>query len=259
MFGIIPISPNEERSRNLILVFRIYLVMLLIGLFIEVATAFSLHQNGGNIIESRMLVMATALITVLAGLLNIVLTVYLIMWLRRAYHNLHKAGSRHLRHSEGWAAGAWFVPILNFFWPLQIVRDTWRETQNVFRKQGEFYERKEDNITGWWWALFLIAIFVGYIGSLNIQFKNFEAGYSFSALSHAGYIFSGFLLISIIRKISAMETQMMERAHQYYAWLNQQQAQNFREQNSGEIQNQQQQENFYRPDSPDNDIPPSQA
>ena len=35
-----------------------------------------------------------------------------IMWFRRAYFNLHQKVSW-LNHSEGWAAGCWFVPIVN--------------------------------------------------------------------------------------------------------------------------------------------------
>ncbi|MEO5645118.1 MAG: DUF4328 domain-containing protein [Bacteroidia bacterium] len=239
MYGINPISPNEERSKTSLLLLRIYLVILFCLLFTEIVAAVILHKNGGNMRESLMVVAAVGIVGALGGIVNILFMVYFIMWLRRAYHNLHKAGSKNLRHSEGWAAGAWFIPIMSFVWPLQIVRDTWIEMQNVFRKQGEFYEREEDTVTGWWWAFFLVALFVGYIGSFNINFKNFEIGYTFSALSHLGYIFSGIMLITVIRKISDMENDMSQRANGYYAWLTQQQAEQYQQQqNEGNMQQQ---------------------
>ncbi len=30
------------------------------------------------------------------------------------------------RYGHGWAIGGWFVPILNFWRPMQVVNDVWR-------------------------------------------------------------------------------------------------------------------------------------
>lgn len=247
MYGINPISPNEERSKAAILLLRIYLVFLFCGFFAEIAAAVIIHNNGGNMAESLTVVMAVAIISGIGGIVNIIFMVYFIMWLRRAYHNLHKAGAQGLRHSEGWAAGAWFIPLMSFVWPLQIVRDTWNEMPNVFRKQGEYYEREEDNVTSWWWAFFIVAIFVAYIGSLGLNTQHFEVGYAFSAVSHIGYILSGFLLISIIRRITVMETDMMQRANEFYAWVTQQQAAEYQRQQQANSEATQQQANPITP------------
>lgn len=95
-------------------------------------------------------------------ILLIVLCVTCIMWFRRAYHNPYKIGISYLSYSEGWAAGAWFVPFMNLVRPYTIMKEIWTNTQDFVRKEGE--EIKSSSILGWWWALYLIGNFAAQIG-----------------------------------------------------------------------------------------------
>jgi len=98
------------------------------------------------------------------NLIMIILTmIFFIMWFRRAYYNLHCLSWNEARHSEGWAAGSWFIPILNLVWPYQIMEDIWKGTQNAIRER--FGEPQSATIVGWWWALSLINFFFSYITS----------------------------------------------------------------------------------------------
>jgi len=98
------------------------------------------------------------------NLIMLILTmIFFIMWFRRAYYNLHCLSWNEARHSEGWAAGSWFIPILNLFWPYQIMEDIWRGTQNAIRER--FGEPQSSAIVGWWWALYLVNNFYGYFTS----------------------------------------------------------------------------------------------
>ena len=208
MQGSNPIFSNDERSKTVILVFRIYMVLLAFSIVSE-CVAYANFRNQEYITSStRMLMLVVALVGFVRAIGYIFLAVFFIMWMRRAYHNVHKAGSRLLRHSEGWAAGAWFVPFLNLSWPLQIMRDIWIETQNVFRRQDQPFEREEDNITGWWWAMFLVSGIVSEIGAFAINSQNFEMGYAFAAMADLGYVFAAVLAITMIQRISRMETEM---------------------------------------------------
>ena len=92
--------------------------------------------------------------------------IFFIMWFRRAYYNLHCLSWHNARHSEGWAAGSWFIPILSLFWPYQIMEDIWRGTQNAIKER--FGEPQSAAIVGWWWTLFLINNFFGYITAFAI-------------------------------------------------------------------------------------------
>jgi hypothetical protein len=237
MLGFIPFPANQDRSRSLLLALRIFMIILALNALCELAIVISFKTGGYLNYYSRMLIMANGLIAIGRIIGYIVLIVLFIMWMRRAYNTLHIAGSRNLHYSEGWAAGAWFVPIINFFYPLQIMRDIWHETQNVFRKNGEVYEKQEDNITGWWWALWLLAIPITWIANYALRAKDFETGYLFSSLSTLGYLFDGFLVMIVIKRISAMELDMMDRAQQYYAWVTQQQSAQYQQQQEQQQQN----------------------
>jgi len=52
--------------------------------------------------------------------------VVFIMWFRRAYFNLN--ARKKCEHTEGWAAGSWFVPVISLFRPFQIMKEMWVET-----------------------------------------------------------------------------------------------------------------------------------
>jgi amino acid transporter len=70
-----------------------------------------------------------------ANLIMLVLgMIFFIMWFRRAYYNLHMLPWHTARHTEGWAAGSWFIPILSLFWPYQIMDDIWKGTQKAIRE-----------------------------------------------------------------------------------------------------------------------------
>jgi hypothetical protein len=241
MYTFTPITPNAERARTVVLFFWIFIAVLGINTILEVVTATQINSPADLMFGNKPLLIATVLVAGVRFIGFILMAVFFIMWMRRAYHNLHKAGSRNLRHSEGWASGAWFVPILNFAWPLQIMRDIWEETQNVFRPQNQQrYEYEEDNITRWWWAMFLASGFVTQIASFMMRTGNIHGGYMFAALGTLGYVFAGILAVTMVKRISRMESDMLERAQFYYNWLNQQYAEQYKEQQAeGQTQPQQ--------------------
>lgn len=81
------------------------------------------------------------------------------MWLRRAYYNLHQLPDIRPDYSDGWAAGAWFVPFLNFVRPFTTMREVWQDTQRV--AWGRIVE--PSTILGWWWTAYIVKIIVGRI------------------------------------------------------------------------------------------------
>lgn len=85
--------------------------------------------------------------------------VALIRWLRRAYYNLHQLPGIHPEYSDGWAAGAWFMPFINFWRPFTIMREVWQDTQLAAVGQVAV----PATALGWWWASFILKLIVGRI------------------------------------------------------------------------------------------------
>jgi len=82
--------------------------------------------------------------------------VFLIRWLRRAYYNLHLLPGINPEYTEGWAAGAWFVPFLNLVRPFTIIREVWNDTQRAAFGQIAV----PATLLVWWWAAHLLQGFV---------------------------------------------------------------------------------------------------
>lgn len=221
-----PVLANDERARTSLMLFRILLAILSLNLLAELVLSFKLNDPTDMFDSAnRYMIIVTGLIALFRSLFTILLAVFFIMWMRRAYHNLHKAGSTYLSFSEGWASGAWFVPFINLGRPWKIMSEIFQETQMVFRKPNEFgFEKEHDNITGWWWASFITSGVVAQIGSIFIRSGNLRTGYLFAAVSDLGYVMAAVLAMNMIKRISAMETDMMARAQAYYAELSAQYA-----------------------------------
>ncbi|RZK31289.1 MAG: DUF4328 domain-containing protein [Hymenobacter sp.] len=87
--------------------------------------------------------------------------IWLIMWLRRAYYNLHQLPNIRPEYSDGWAAGAWFVPFLNFVRPYTIMKEVWQDTQRA--AWGRIVA--PSTVLGWWWATFILKLIMSRITS----------------------------------------------------------------------------------------------
>src|SRR4051794_40925458 len=77
------------------------------------------------------------------------------MWAYRAYHNLDLVAPGARRYDKGWAGGAWFVPILSLFRPVQIVNDLRRGA----------CDGRYGVLVGFWWAMFLIQGWFGFFAA----------------------------------------------------------------------------------------------
>lgn len=154
---------NQQRGRMARVVF--FLFALTCGSLVLISLAgMSLPDwngaaNGTSSGFTAGLYYGYILLLITYFLLLIASYVYLIMWLRRAYYNLHQVPGIHPEYSDGWAAGAWFVPFLNFVRPYTIMREVWQDTQRA--AWGRTVE--PGNLLGWWWAAFLVKLVMGRI------------------------------------------------------------------------------------------------
>jgi len=157
------LRPNEQRAKHAIILIWIVLAMDIASL---VSGYFQYHllqtvANGGEITteaananDSRERVIA-----IVHMVANLVSAVTFILWFRRAYFNLHqKVGN--LSQPEGWAAGAWFVPIINLYRPYQIMKELYVETKEILFRTGTGKDFSTAAL-GWWWTLWIISNILG--------------------------------------------------------------------------------------------------
>jgi len=170
------IKPNGQRAKNAVMLIWIVLVLEIVS-FISGYLQYDLLQsvaNGGEISSDT----ATAndsreqIIAILYMITYLISAITFILWFRRAYYNLHLK-VKYLSYTEGWAAGCWFVPIVNLYRPYKIMREMYQKAKDLLSKEGiEFKRTLTTNALGWWWALWIISNIIGQIvfrASLNAE------------------------------------------------------------------------------------------
>ncbi|MBN2680940.1 MAG: DUF4328 domain-containing protein [Bacteroidales bacterium] len=114
------LRPNLQRAKNAKIFVYISMAMgigMLISMYLqsellakaargEFVTVEDVNSN-----DQRHVLVSSLYIIV-----YIISAITFIQWFRRAYFNLHLK-TKNLSSSEGWAAGCWFVPVLNLFKP----------------------------------------------------------------------------------------------------------------------------------------------
>lgn len=89
----------------------------------------------------------------------VVSIVTFLRWFRRAYYNLNIRVN--CSHSEGWAAGAWFVPIISLFRPYQIMKEMDLKTTNLINSKTNNQLKSDVTVIGLWWVLWIVSNYIG--------------------------------------------------------------------------------------------------
>ena len=89
----------------------------------------------------------------------IICAVVFVVWTHRTYRNLTPLGASGLRFRNGWAIGGWFVPVLAFWRPKQIVNDTWRASDRDLppnAARAEWGASRTPVLMAVWWGLWVV-------------------------------------------------------------------------------------------------------
>jgi hypothetical protein len=209
------LRPNSDRARNaqtLIWLVMAACIALMATTFIEIDVLQRLDNEtfGEDIMaEAERSDSMNQLAAIIYSILRIISAVVFIQWFRRAYHNISNFAETD--HTNGWAAGAWFVPIINWFRPFYIMRELWMKITNQLGEDQ--LESKKFNYffyTGVWWTLWIITSVLN-----NYLFRAEQE--TITQMINADYvsIFTGFLeiplaivTVKIIKEYNKLEEQL---------------------------------------------------
>ncbi len=151
----------------------------------------------------------------LAGLVYLGTAVVFCTWMYRSYANLRELGVRGLRYSPAWAAGAFFVPILNLWRPCQIAQEMWRASSpQLDEEDGPRWQRTSGSgIVGGWWTFWLLSNFVNQVAvraALAEGREAFEIGAVAGALGGGLSCLAALFAIFMIRGLRRRQEQKLE-------------------------------------------------
>ncbi|MER5308351.1 DUF4328 domain-containing protein [Streptomyces sp. NPDC002773] len=95
-------------------------------------------------------------------LLSLPTQIVFIIWFFRVRRNAEVFASDLHRGGPGWAIGAWFVPIAQFWWPRSVAAGTWRAS-----RRDPYGDGKEEPLAllNWWWAVWIFSVLFGTFAS----------------------------------------------------------------------------------------------
>ena len=154
--------PNSDRARNaqtLVWLVMAGSIALIATTYLELDVLERLKNGVGEydegiVAEAERSDSMNQLAAIINSILRIISAVFFIQWFRRAYHNISNFTTPIF--TNGWAAGAWFVPFINLARPLQIMRELWESITN-YQGADEFNTPKFNYklYTGIWWTLWI--------------------------------------------------------------------------------------------------------
>jgi hypothetical protein len=212
------LRPNGQRAKNAMLLIWIVLAIEIVAL-ISKCFQYNLLQtvaNGGLITqeEANANDNTEQIIAILYLIVYFISGITFIQWFRRAYYNLHLKVN-YLSHTEGWASGSWFVPIICLYRPQQIMRELYDETKSFLTAKGI---NVGDNFTtgslGLWWTFWIISNFMGQF--IFRYSKNAESIDELTTVTIMGIVDSvigiplALITIKIIKDYSRVEPLLVE-------------------------------------------------
>lgn len=130
--------------------------------------------------------------------------VVFLVWLWRARINSELTGgiAEH-RRSRGWVIGGWICPVVNLWFPFQVVDD-------VHRTSSPHAAQSNGLVVGWWIA-FLVGQVIdrilmrAYLED-EVTAENLLTAANLSTVSAAVSVVSGVLVILIVKRISGWQS-----------------------------------------------------
>jgi hypothetical protein len=209
-----PLRPNDRRAKNAISMVWAVLILNIITAIFSVFGDIVFDESdfsGNGMIGIIALVMEVAIILYLIATIASVVT--FIMWFRRAYFNLHQFRGD-LLYGEGWAVGCWFIPVLNLYMPYQIMKDLYTKTNTILSQNLiTCNKRLPIKYVNWWWILWLILSFLGYLSFIMTMLDSFYGSETtLDLITSALMIPLSFVTVMLIKDYSKIEEALTDIA-----------------------------------------------
>ena len=138
-----------------------------------------------------------------------------LIWLYRASKNLAPLGTQNQEYSPGWAVGYWFIPIVSFFVPYQVVKEIWKGSlpEPYSQIPTASAELPTSPLLLPWWIAWLAGIWAGNItaflwfGTTTVQ--ELIVSDVITLMSNAALLIALVLVLILIWQI----TRNQERRH----------------------------------------------
>jgi hypothetical protein len=157
-----------------------------------------------DLVSADNLAMGAVWLAVLA--LLAAATVFL-TWLWRARVNAERLCRAQHRWSRGWTIGAWFVPVVNLWFPRQVVDDIWRTSKPGVPKDTYRVDGLEPSplVRAWWYTMLVNVLVVLVLRAETrgeVTLDVLKAAALYGTVSTLVLLVGATLLSQVIRRIT---------------------------------------------------------
>ncbi|WP_176968753.1 DUF4328 domain-containing protein [Amycolatopsis xylanica] len=151
------------------------------------------------------------LVTSLASLVIMVAAaIVFIVWLWRVRLNAEALAIGHHHRSRGWVVGSWICPVVNLWFPFQVVSDIWKASKPANRAEPNLSALSGSARLDWWWRLYVGGNLVNWIAWRVGREPTIESLRNAALADTAAFVLttgSAVLVIQLIREINAWQAQ----------------------------------------------------
>ncbi|KJK43322.1 hypothetical protein UK23_33675 [Lentzea aerocolonigenes] len=150
----------------------------------------------------------TALVSLPGLVVTLAAAVTFIVWIYRSRLNAERVtyAVEH-RHSRGWAIGSWFTPIVNLWFPAQIVQDVWRAFDPAQQDRPLQARAKSGFIAVWWTGYLAMSWVGGVMGRLVLRDSDLDAVASWTWVTTVVTIIAAVLAVVLVKRLTDLQDQ----------------------------------------------------
>jgi hypothetical protein len=147
----------------------------------------------------------------LAVLALVAAAMVFLTWLWRARLNAERLCRAEHRWSRGWTVGAWFVPVVNLWFPRQVVDDIWRTSRpgvpaDTYRVDGL---DQSPLVRAWWYTMLanvLVVLVLRAETRGEVTIEVLKAAALYGTVSTLLLLLGATLLSQVIRQITQWQS-----------------------------------------------------
>ncbi|MEU8591591.1 DUF4328 domain-containing protein [Streptomyces sp. NPDC048664] len=132
----------------------------------------------------------------------VISAVVYLCWLYRVRVNAEVFDQSALSHARGWTIGGWFTPIVNLWFPRQIVLDIW-DASTPWGKRGSH------GLVNVWWGLWISSLVTDQISAVENRHAETTArlhlASRFLLAAHVVDIAAALLAIAVVLRLTRMQ------------------------------------------------------
>ena len=158
----------------------------------------------------------------LAAVVTLVAAGFFVAWTHRAYDNLARTSVAELRYDVNWAIAAWFIPVVWWIRPKQILNDVWRAGEaGVEVRDSSWQNRAVSPVLHWWWASWVGSAIVGIVAAVvgfdedgtlsgRADYERAQEAATVAAPGMLCTIAAAILAVIVVRRITEREERLRE-------------------------------------------------